>query len=356
MGDAAEQFVKAVQRDLNCLADPDRSTRKRAVEKLSRVLVDGTDKTLPSPSQDVLDAVYVGHLLKPLLRLMNDEVERCRETAVAVVTACNAKVTNVAATLPYVVPAVEGRLAGNEPAETTEEIRLALMELLTTSVRTAGEAFRDYMDEVRNIVTRSFSDEFPDVKKETARCVVALCAVVPRPMALISVEVVKALLPALKHQHYKVRVVCLEALGAVIPCGAATVMDELAELLRVLNFDRNNSVRLLLVNVVKAWLKLDDRESHDALLFPLLLTALHDELPAVQEAALAAFQELGAQYEEDYEKDLRDRKAYAEPSPFDALDKFPAPFTSRPSLGARMLIRNRLSRMITMPLRDMERG
>jgi hypothetical protein len=72
-GTALKQLALKLQRDVNCLSDPDRTTRRRALTKLDKVLVqEPQDRAL-------LSAYLVNTLAAPLVQLLSDPVEKCRE-------------------------------------------------------------------------------------------------------------------------------------------------------------------------------------------------------------------------------------------------------------------------------------
>lgn len=50
----ADLLVQKLQRDLNCLSDPERSTRRRALERLPKRLLSGDPGEAAPPSPDVL--------------------------------------------------------------------------------------------------------------------------------------------------------------------------------------------------------------------------------------------------------------------------------------------------------------
>ena len=73
--------AQKLQRDVNCLSDESRSTRRRALERLRRETV-AHSPPLPAPTLQALLEL----LLKPLLKLFSDPVEKCRELAIAIFT------------------------------------------------------------------------------------------------------------------------------------------------------------------------------------------------------------------------------------------------------------------------------
>ncbi|CAM9903686.1 unnamed protein product, partial [Discosporangium mesarthrocarpum] len=75
-GEALSQLRQRLQRDVNCLSDPDRSTRRRALGKLQKLLFQETKLQEP-----VLRGFLVRHLAPHLVNALKDPVEKCREVA-----------------------------------------------------------------------------------------------------------------------------------------------------------------------------------------------------------------------------------------------------------------------------------
>ena len=104
---AAEADVEALrqkmQRDLNCLIDPDRSTRRRSLTKLKKALVEQ-----PTASEATRAEFFAVHAQSALLNLFADPVEKCREFAIGIVHAFAAMAPLVrracAAVLPSSAP------------------------------------------------------------------------------------------------------------------------------------------------------------------------------------------------------------------------------------------------------------
>lgn len=87
------------QRDLNCLSDPDRNTRKRALEKISKDVQARSGK--PDFTADVVKH-NLDLLHKPLLKCIKDPAEKCRELSITI----------LAALIPLVTAADVAAIAG----------------------------------------------------------------------------------------------------------------------------------------------------------------------------------------------------------------------------------------------------
>ena len=78
------EIVAVCQRDLNCLTDPNRGTRKRGTDKI-RKLVEEVDAEVRAHPD------FVAALRRPLVALFADPTERCRENAVLLMTGISAQ-------------------------------------------------------------------------------------------------------------------------------------------------------------------------------------------------------------------------------------------------------------------------
>ena len=63
------------------MSDEDRSTRKRAVERLKRATVDASKSLTKEELQETFEL-----LIKHLLKLFSDPIEKCRELSITLVS------------------------------------------------------------------------------------------------------------------------------------------------------------------------------------------------------------------------------------------------------------------------------
>lgn len=169
---AASEVLRGLARHLNCLNEDNKATRKRALELIKRETVDG------GLSGAVLQEVFSA-LLKPLLKCLSDPVERCRETAISLITECISRVPKPEESLPYLVPCLAQRLGEKEIVEPAEELRLSAAELLSLTVEVCGRHVAPYLTDVINILQRTVVDPFPDVRRESCKCTVNFAKCVP---------------------------------------------------------------------------------------------------------------------------------------------------------------------------------
>ncbi|XP_073504143.1 dynein axonemal assembly factor 5 [Phyllobates terribilis] len=339
---AAGEVSKALVRHLNCLNDDNKSTRKKA---LAAIQEEAGDRRLSSGAlQEVLMEV-----LKPLLRCLSDPMEKCREIAIQILTHCATNVPRPEEALPYLVPAISQRLGSPELQEPSEELRLALTELLTLLVEVCGRRLGPYLEEMVRILQRTIVDPFPDVRKESCKCAASYALSMPEHFHMQSESLIKPLMQTISHQHSKVRIAAIQTTGAVIQHGSGKCVDDVLSHLAQRLFDDSPQVRLAVTTVVGTWLlELRDRYSYFHKLIPLLLSSSTDEIPDIQQTALDYWQKVGLQWEKENEDDLKDKMDFSAPCP----THYP-PGVQRPGLGCRELIFRNLSKILPAVSHDM---
>ncbi|MEW5306836.1 MAG: hypothetical protein WDW36_009274 [Sanguina aurantia] len=201
----------------------------------------------------------------------------------------------------------------------------------------------------------------------------------------VAKELVAAVLPLTTHKRHRLRVAALRCLRPIMHHGAHEMILQMVAFrdpnviaikafygddLRV-NFcgklatDSHVMVRLEFLRLLGDWmLTLRERTDHEHRLLPYVLSALDDESPAVVAEAVAVLEALGAEYEVEHGKDLKDTVAYlpeeahglgwrgrggggggsgasllyhTEHGPPVLQLLLPNPFTTRPRLGTRLL-------------------
>lgn len=169
---AAADVLKSLARHLNCLNEDNKSARRRALDAIKRETID------QGLSSAVLQEVFVC-LLKTLLKCLSDPAETCRDTTIQIIIAFIRSIPKPEDTLPYLMPSLAQRLGGKEILEPAEELRLALMEMLSLVVEVCGRHLAPYLDDVMRILQRTITDPFPEVKKESCKCAIHFAKCVP---------------------------------------------------------------------------------------------------------------------------------------------------------------------------------
>lgn len=169
---AAADVLKSLARHLNCLNEDNKSARRRALDAIKRETID------QGLSSAVLQEVFVC-LLKTLLKCLSDPAETCRDTTIQIITAFIRSIPKPEDTLPYLMPSLAQRLGGKEMLEPAEELRLALMEMQSLVVEVCGRHLAPYLDDMIKILEKTITDPFPEVKKESCKCVISFSKSVP---------------------------------------------------------------------------------------------------------------------------------------------------------------------------------
>ena len=244
------------QRDLNCLADDNRQTRKRALTNLSK---------LTSAPPEKLAPLWSDTLRTPILRLFADPVEKNRELAITLATDLLAAMDDTVAvdSLTHVVPAVVARIGNAQAlAEEAEELRLQLLQLLHALVRRCGTALAAHLPEFVLILVASFADPFPDAKKEGCACATALADAVPAHIEPHCAALISGLAVSLAHQHSRVRSSATESVFALL-LHDPNLLTEVAPQLALISTDRAPAVREQAVHALSELLsKLPQRRQH----------------------------------------------------------------------------------------------
>ena len=296
-------LIQTWQRDINCLTDPNRHTRKRALEKLQKKLVSVAGKDKGGPTEPELAEFFHRCLRAPLVALLADPIEKCRELACTMLGALAAgalrtDAARIGALLQDLIPMLLQRVGvPNAFAEPAEELRLQLLELFDLVLRLPcvaspaeapgtgtgagagaagggkpgpgmlqhGGSCGGLLGDAAELLAAASTDTFPDVKKRCCSAMLALCndhhatAAAPAAMRHHALPLAKACLANLVHQHSKVRQLCLQVLGALVPLGSeegfATLMrEQLLPAMRHLTRDRTATVRKQAIETLFGWL------------------------------------------------------------------------------------------------------
>ena len=278
----AAEILQGLTRHINCLSELNRATKKRAIENIRKETVGKKPSLDPAVLQQVFD-----HVKKPLLKCFTDPVEKCRELSIQLVSDFMDVVPSPEESLPYLIPSIQQRLGNQDLIETSEELRLAQIELLLKTIQQTGKKIAPFLDDLIKILERTIVDPFSDVRKESCKCTCLIARSIPEHFHLQSETLIKPLLHTISHQHSKVRVQCVYTIGDVLQYGNHKAMEHVISHLAQRLFDHSPQVRQAVTDVVGGWL-LDfiDRYSFHHKLIPLLLTNQMDELPDIRQKVI----------------------------------------------------------------------
>ena len=208
MCEGADAILHSIARHVNCLNEENRNTKKRAIEGIKKEVLGKTPKVDEATLQDVLSV-----LIKPLLKLVSDPVEKCRELSITVIADCIDRVSKPEEFLSYIIPVLVQRLGQQEITEPSEELRLMLVELLTKLVELSGKCLAAYLDDLVKILQRTLMDPYPEVKKASCKCTQMVAKKTKGPFHMSSESLIQPLLHGIAHQHSRVRMDVIYALG-----------------------------------------------------------------------------------------------------------------------------------------------
>ncbi|KAF7387433.1 hypothetical protein HZH68_013110 [Vespula germanica] len=320
--------------------------RKHALNEIIKTILEG---------QEILDTDDLSqiweNLNRPLIRLLNDQAEVCRDRAVEILN----KFLNL---LPphdkhiiYVIPVLSRRLSPEEYIEPSEEVRLKCIALLKVIILKYKDHISVYMDEIIGILARTVRDNYPNAKRESCECISELGKTVPRHFYTYSETLIKPILSNFSHQHYRVRVASVKTIGDVIQYGNSKSMEEVATPLAERLFDQSGVVRAAVVEVAGHWLvELRDRYSWWHKILPLILTGLHDEIETIRITAAKMWDEAGQLYMKENQNDekFKDKMDFLTEEP-----KHYPPNITRPNLGCRTIAQENLCKLINGITREL---
>jgi dynein assembly factor 5 len=359
-----------LMRNINQLSDPDRSTRRRSLDKLKRTLL--AAKPPDGATPQVMAVFFTTMMQQPLLKTLVDQVEKCRELSCEIITRFAGIIgaADVSELFKAIVPIVASRIGVQPFAEPAEEIRLVLVQLLTSILKReeTWSVIPDVIEPLALIMTKSLTDQFPDVKKECTICIRLVAKASKESLRAHVTPLVKAVVANMGHQHSKVRQTGVQALAVLLPCvgadGVEKLLDEkevLLPMLRKTVYDRTPSVRKAFIKMLMRWLrKIETVHQFEGILLPFLLAGLADENPEIQKFALSEFEELGGEWAVNNADKMGDKMGDkmdtggedggdGDTTMFDFGDmELPEPFKEggRPSAGCRAMVRRVLPVML----------
>ncbi|XP_053898776.1 dynein axonemal assembly factor 5 [Malaclemys terrapin pileata] len=334
----AADVVKALGRHLRGLQEPDRGARLRALRAIRAEVQERPLSAL------LLQEVFAKQLLWPLVRcLVGDPAERCRELAVQLTCHGLRHGARPAEALPCLLPALAQRLCSpqGQSQEPCEELRLALIQLLSLLLELCEAALAPYLPEIIRILQATLLDPYHEVKRESCRCAAASARAMPEHFHMQSEFLIKPLMQTVSHQHFRVRVAVIQATGTVIQFGNGRSVDDVLSHLAQRLFDEIPQVRRAVTSVVGEWLlHLRDRYSYFHKLIPLLLSSFTDEMPENKQLSVSYWERIGLQWEKENEEDLKDKLDF-----YSAPSHYPEGVV-RPELGCRELVTRNLSKIL----------
>lgn len=166
------------------------------------------------PDERLADAFNALH--PSLVACVADETEKCRELAISLLGSLVVRLPQSDYYLTYVVPAIRKRITSTSP-EPSEEIRLALLQLLHSIIKHYGNSTNlvPFFDDFVEILVKTSSDDCPTVKQETCFVVMSLINSSPKDFHMRSETLCMSILSIFQQRPFKVRVAAIQCIGNI---------------------------------------------------------------------------------------------------------------------------------------------
>ncbi|XP_071442311.1 dynein axonemal assembly factor 5 [Hetaerina americana] len=343
--ESEEKTTDVIAKYSGILLSEEKKKRKAALEDIRRELFE--DDGCRFGSED-LDKIYT-QIQRNLLKCLSDTSEICREVSVSIV---NSMISSLPTDEKYLIPLfpiLVQRIGGQEILEPSEEVRLSTVVLLKTIINKYGSLLNPYLNEIVLILSKTLLDPYPAVKRESCECTSCAATLLCKQFHMQSETLVQPLLKVIAHQHFKVRVAGVKAIGDVILYGNSKSIDDVIGTLAERLFDQSVPVRVAVAQIVGNWLiNYPDRYSFFHKFMPIILTCLTDKMPEVRELAQEYWKRAGNQYEIENENEVKDVKDFIASPPKHY------PTTERPNLGCRTLVKNNFSKILPALVKELD--
>lgn len=193
-----------IERSINGLRSSDKSVVKQSISEISKI-VSRTDSTRRIELYDVLE--------KPLIIALQGNVESCREKTIHIINSFIKDLDVDRKYLNLLIPALHNRVGTDDVKEPSEEIRDAVYDLLNDVVEKYADHLDPYMDDIVAILSRGIKDSAPAVKRSCCKCTVSLSSLAPQQFYPFTKNLIEPLRDSITHQHWRVRVAVIEAIG-----------------------------------------------------------------------------------------------------------------------------------------------
>ncbi|CAH0579031.1 unnamed protein product [Chrysodeixis includens] len=322
-----------------------KADRKQALVKLNEEIFEN-----PVNSDCDLTIIFP-EVYAYVLKSFSDPSEGCRETSAQIISNFIEKLPLNDYYLTYILPVIVRRIGCPEIVEESEEIRLVLIELVHKILDKYKVTFllSPFINDFTNILTKTVTDPFPKVKLEACECIIMLTKVLQRDFHFQCESYVKPVLSNFAHQHFRVRVAAIKAIGAIVLAGNGKCFELSISPMAEKLFDENTQVRMQVTLEVGNWMmSYKDRYSFWHRLLPVLLTSLSDAMEEIRNTATTLWADIGLQYMEENEEDLKKKADFLKDVPTHYPD------VKRPNMGCRFLAQTNIGKIVPAICREMD--
>jgi hypothetical protein len=211
MASLSNDLTLKFQREINRISDSDRNTRKSGLKKLLENLPwnSTNEEEIEALRQTCKDVIF-----EPLLITLVDQVEKCREHSIAVLT----KIVNLFQTdldfgrLAKLATVLCSRVNDTPFPEKGEELRFQVVQLIRVlcplifQESTSASDVKEMSEMIIPAIGKALVDLFPDVKKACSEVIIDIGKLTSAEAIRAHYKVLlKGLIANASHQHYKVR-------------------------------------------------------------------------------------------------------------------------------------------------------
>lgn len=200
-----------LEQHITALQSESKIDRRQALLKIN-------EEIFNNPENEGCDLTIVfPEIYAYILKSFSDASESCRENAIIITSNFIQRLPLNDYYLTYILPVIVRRIGCPEIIEESEEIRLILIELVhKILIKYKGtHLLSSFINDFTSILTKTSTDPFPKVKLETCECIILLTKILQRDFHFQSESYVKPLLSNFAHQHFRVRVAAVRAIGNV---------------------------------------------------------------------------------------------------------------------------------------------
>jgi len=290
---AFEDLQKQFQRDINCLSDEDRNIRLRGLTNIN------TQLFAPQNDQQSILKLFDRVLLKNVLRLMDDKVEKHKAIALDILNKFLDNVKEIDTELiSAILKCFVSRMNSYPYPEQGEEMRLKILSTMRTILKLQyNKAFQQNLADIAFMISKEITDQFPDAKKECSMLVIELSNELKDKLGDHAGTIAKSLVKNFAHNHYKVRKITLEASGELLLThNGGNQMKELLPMLKQVVNDNALDVRRTAYEVIARLLNgfsTTFLKEYEADLVQLLLNGLSDDKEEVNQLAIKLISQVG---------------------------------------------------------------
>lgn len=288
------EFLTRNKRNINCLLDKERNIRLKALKEFDKSLLD-------EQNDEVLSKFWKDHLLKPLVMIYDDKIEKLRWLAINITTKLIERF-GVGDEAQIIIPGIWARMDKMPYPEPSEEVRIEFLDLLEQILDRKADQFLPQLSEVTNMLSKVLLDANPDMKNKASDFTSKLWEWLPEKVGSRTKKIVISLTENLKHQHSKVRKSSLNGLKTVIGCRNANefLAEALPQLKMTIN-DRHHDVRKVAIQVIDHWLQsmdLSELKKFEKDLVLFLLNGISDENDEVRDLSIEILERHGTNMKE----------------------------------------------------------